>query len=369
MNNNNALEEKERATQSSRRKYISSMLAVTGALALAGCTSDDTEQPELVTDETDEQAGGSTETTTGQGGEQTETSTDGSDESTETAEETGPETAQAALGDVVEGDRLALVAYDVERTTEMGEFVTADAGNEFIVVDIAAKNKSENEYISFSSFLQTTLRDSESYEYDQTITGSDNALSSGELVPGEVTRGVVVFEIPEGSSGLSLRVDFDESIFDYDGAQIDLESEGSGRTLTQDIQIEVYQIGDTLEHQDTRFTPNEVTTSMGDDYTSPDSGNEFLVVDITVENTSSEELSVSTLLQMALKDNQGRTYNTSIEALVTLDRGFSQGQPIPPNSERRGEIAFEVEQGLSPLYLMMDFDFFTEGDKSFFQLR
>ena len=358
MEDKNGRQESNRATPSSRRTYISSILAVTVSLPLAGCTSDDVEEPELVTDET-----------AGQGGGPAETTTDSSDEDTETAEETGPETAQAAVGDVVEGDRLALVVYDIERTTEIGEFVTADAGNEFIVVDLAAKNKSENEYISFSSFLQTSLRDSESYEYDQTITGSDNALSSGELVPGEVTRGVIVFEVPEGSSGLTLRVDFDESIFDYDGAEIDLESEESGRTLTQELHVDVYQIGDTLEHQDMRFTPNEVRTSMGDDYTSPDSGNEFVVVDITVENTSNEELSVSTLLQMALKDNQGRTYGTSIAALATLDRGFSQGQPIAPNSERRGEIAFEVEQGLSPLYLMMDFDFFTEGDKSFFQLR
>ncbi|KTG30366.1 DUF4352 domain-containing protein, partial [Haloferax profundi] len=236
-------------------------------------------------------------------------------------------------------------------------------------IEIAAKNKDPEEFISFRSFFQVSLRDSESYEYSQTFRGTGRRLSSGELAPGEVTRGDIVFEVPQEASGLSLHVDMDESLFSYGGAIIDLESEGSGRTLMQDLNVDVYGVGDTLEFEDIRFTPNEVRTSMGSGYREPDSGNEFLVVNITVENNSSEELSVSTLLQMDLKDEMGYTYSTSVSGTSSLDRRFSQGQPIAPNSKKRGEIAFEVEQGLSPVYLMMDFEIFDEGDKTFFQLR
>jgi hypothetical protein len=108
---------------------------------------------------------------------------------------------------------------------------------------------------------------------------------------------------------------------------------------------------------------------MGGDYFTPESGNEFVVLDITVANTGSEELTVSTLLQLSLKSDTGRSYDTSLIGSSVLDREFSQGRPIQPGSQRRGEIAFEAPRGLAPLYLVMDFDYFAEGDRSFFELR
>lgn len=347
-----------------RRKYLTTFVSIGGGLALAGCSSsDDGNEPEQVDN-------GSDGNDMGDSGSGDGSSSDGdSQETDEPTEEQEPSTAEAAIGDIIEGDRLALVAYNVERTTEIGPYSEADDGNEFVVIEIGAKNKDPEEFISFSSFFQISLRDSESYEYSQTIRGTGRRLSSGELAPGEVTRGDIVFEVPQEASGLSLHVDMDESLFSYGGAIIDLESEGSGRTLMQDLKVDVYGVGDTLEFEDTRFTPNELRTSMGSEYLEPDSGNEFVIIDITVENNNSEELSVSTLLQMDLKDEMGYTYSTSISGTSSLDRGFSQGQPIAANSERRGEIAFEVEQGISPLYLMMDFAILEEGDKAFFQLR
>lgn len=347
-----------------RRNYLTTLVSITGGVSLAGCSSsDDVNEPEQV-DSGSDGGGGSDGNSGGESG-----SNGDSQAVEEPTEESTPTTAEVALGDIIEGDRLALVAYNAERTTEIGSFSQADDGNEFVVIEMAAKNKDSTEFISFSSFFQVTLRDSESYEYNQSITGTENRLSSGELAPGEVTRGNIVFEVPQDASGLSLHVDMDESLFSYGGAIIDIESEGSGRTLKQDLKTEVYDVGDTLEFGDTRFTPNEVRTSMGKDFFTPDSGNEFVVIDITVENNSDDELSVSILLQMDLKDDLGYTYSTSLSGTSSLDRGFSQGQPIAPNSKRRGEIAFEVEQGLSPLYLMMDFEIFREGDKAFFQLR
>ncbi|MBX0285862.1 DUF4352 domain-containing protein [Haloarcula salinisoli] len=338
----------------SRRGYLHTLAGLTGAGALAGCSSDDVDPPEQVDDESDEDAS-PTATDTASGGGTPEQSTGG--------------TAGAALGDVIEGDRLALVAYSAERTTTVGEYSEADDGNEFVVVDMAAKNKADSEYINFSSFLQLTVRDSESYEYDQSFILSDAELDSGELAPGEVTRGIVAFEVPREASGLTLTVDLDDSLFSYDSATVDLDRQGSGRTLTQDLAVPVYDLGDTVAYEDTELTVNSVWTSMGSDYFTPDAGNEFVVIDITVANTGSEELTVSTLLQLSLKSEAGRSYDTSFVGSSVLDREFSQGTPIQPDSKRRGEIAFEAPRGLSPLYLVMDFDYLAEGDRTFFELR
>lgn len=345
----------------SRRRYLAAFSGLVGSVALSGCSSDDVDAPEDVSDSDDE----ATEPTA----TPDEPSSATPAESSANTDDTVQGTVDAALGDVIEGDRLSLVVYAIERTTTIGEYTEADAGQEFVIVDMAAKNRASSEYIRFSSFLQLTLRDDESYEYDQTLTTAENALDSGELVPGEVTRGVVVFEVPEGTAGLSLEIDLDESAFSYQGATIDLETRGSGRTLTQDLDVPVYDPGDTIEYEQTRLTVNSVRTSIGSEYITPDSGNEFVVIDITVENTGSDELNVSTLLQLALKDDAGRTYDTSLTASSTLDRQFSQSAPIQPGRQRRGEIAFEAPQGRTPLYLVMDFEIFTEGDKTFVSLR
>lgn len=343
------------AAARSRRRYLNTLVGLVGGVALAGCSSDDVEAPEQVEeDETDEPDAAATETTA---------ATD------QPPEQSAGGTADAAIGDIIEGDRLALVAYSVERTTTLGEYTEADTGNEFVVVDMAAKNKHDSEYISFSSFLQITIQDSESYEYDQSFVFADGELDSGELAPGEVTRGIVAFEVPEDATGLSLHVDLDESLFSYDRAVVDLGEQGSGRTLTQDLAVPVYDIGDTVAYDDTELTVNSLRTSMGSGYFTPETGNEYLVLDITVANTGDDELTVSTFLQLSLKSGSGRSYDTSFGGSSTLDREFSQSSPIAPGGQRRGEIAFEAPQGLSPLYLVMDFDYFAEGDRTFFELR
>jgi len=353
MNNGDRRHGPTPTDERSRRRYLTALATLAGGVALAGCSSDDVDPPEEV-DDGDETDGSAT-------------GTPGTD--TATSGQSIGGTADAALGDIIEGNRLALVAYGAERTTTVGEYTEADTGNEFVVVDLAAKNKHESEFISFSTFLQLTVRDNESYEYDQSFTLTDGALDSGELAPGEVTRGTVAFEVPDDAAGLSLHVDLDESVFSYDGAVIDLGAQGSGRTLTQDLAVPVYDVGNTISYQDTRLTVNSIRTSMGSDYFTPDAGNEFVVLDITVENTGDAELTVSTSLQMALKDDTGRSYDTSFGASSTLDREFSQSSPIQPGSQRRGEIAFEAPRGRSPLYLVMDFDYFAEGDRTFFELR
>lgn len=358
-----AANDKQASLRSSRRNYLVAVAGSIGSVALAGCSSDDVDRPEQGSDTP-------SEADVSDGGETSDGSpTESSQEPAETPDQSQSRTADAALGDVIEGDQLALAAYDVERTTEVGAFFTADEGNEFVVVELAVKNKASDEFINFSSFLQVTVRDSASTEYDQTITGSENALEGGELAPGEVTRGALVFEVPKDASGLTLHVDLDESLFENDGVAIDLDAQGSGRTLTHDLQVAVQEVGDTLDYQHTHFTVNNVRTSMEEGFASPDEGNEFVIVDITVENTGEYDLTVSTLLQMDLKDAKGRTYSTSLTAMSTLDRSFSEGEPIAPGGQRRGEVAFEAKQELSPLYLVMDFDVFAEGDKSFVRLR
>ncbi len=267
---------------------------------------------------------------------------------------------------------MSLVVESFERGVSLGEFTEPDSGNEFVEVQMALKNTS-SEYTEVSNLLQTRLRDDEDYQYDQTFgMGETPALDGGQFAPGEVGRGAVPFEIPTDASGLELVFDFDVSLFGgIDRATIDLETEADQvHQLEQTLQVEVYSPGDTVEYGDVQTAVNEFRTesSLGE-FAQPDEGNEFVVVDISITNNTGEEQRFSTILQMMVKDGDGYTYQEDLTATSQLDRGFDEGTPLSDGETRRGELAYEVQTGRSPLYWAFEFSVFASGNKTFWQLR
>ncbi|WP_254271086.1 DUF4352 domain-containing protein [Haloarcula marina] len=303
--------------------------------------------------------------------EETSTATE---EGTETAtQESEPATAEAIIGEVVEGERLSMVVRNVSRTTEIGEFQQADPGNTFVVIRLAVKNTTSDRFADFSGFLQTTLSDNEDFNYDPTLAVTGSSFQNGQLAPGEVSRGDVVFEVPKESSGLRLLFDFEVFSFtNFEQVFIDLSQEDSPiDDLTQNLQVQIYGIGDAIEFQGTTTTVNgvEYSTQVGGEFgANAEDGNTFAIIDISVTNETGEEQSVSTLLQMGAKDDQGFNYSQSLSATSQLDRDFSQGSPIPDGESRRGRIAYEVPQS-GKLYWTFEFSVFADGDKTFWQLR
>ncbi|WP_254862261.1 DUF4352 domain-containing protein [Halovivax gelatinilyticus] len=275
------------------------------------------------------------------------------------------------VGELIEGDALQLVVEDVSTTRELDEFTEADAGNEFLVVRLAYKNISD-EFHSVSGWLSTRVRDAEAYIYDQSLFGTGESLNDGEIAPGEVERGDVVYEVPEDASEFVLKFDFERGLFEeLERATIDLEAESDDpHVLEQELGVEVYEIGDSVEHEGTTVTVNEIATETQlDDFTEAEDGFEYLIVDITVGNETGEEHRVSTILQMQLKDQSGLSYGEDFGASTALDRAFDEGSPIADGDERRGQITYEIEDGLEPLYWVFEFALFADGDKTFWQLR
>lgn len=279
---------------------------------------------------------------------------------------------EGRIGDLVEGEDVHLVVESAERTSEINEFVEADEGNVLVVVALAYKNVSDD-FHSVSGFLQTRVRDDENYTYDQSLFGTGQALNDGQIAPGEVERGDVVYEIPEEAGGLVLEFDFQlGGLFgDLERATIDLEAAADEfHDLEQDLAIEVHEIGTSIEYEGTTVTVNgsDTATSLGD-FAEAEEGNEFVIVDLTVGNDTGEEQYVSTILQMQLKDGNGYSYSEDLGATVALDRAFDQGSPIADGDQRRGQLAYEVEEGTAPLYWVFEFALFAEGDKTFWQVR
>lgn len=332
-------------------------LAATGVFAtgvVAGCTDESGDG----NDGSDGSGDG------GDGGDSTPTATASPTE--------GSQTATVPVGEVVDGDRMSMVVRGVTTQNSLGEFQEADSGNTFVIVQLVVKNTTSSDFISFSGFLQTQVKDSENYTYSQSIVGTGRTFQGGQLAPGEVSRGNLVYEVPEDAEGLTLQFDFQAfSFFNFERVTVDLSEQASSNAdLSQSLNVEVHSVGDEVSYDDIAVSVNgiEFESSLGS-FAQAEEGNEFAIVDITTTNDTNEEKSISTLLQMKMKDGTGSSYDLSLSALTSLNQPYNESQPLASGESRRGKVPFEVPQGVSPLYWIFEFNVWVDGDKTFWNVR
>lgn len=343
-----------------RRHFVNAVGGLLTTFGLAGCTGGDGNGG-------GDGAGGSTPV-------DTPTVTDEPTEAPTETESPTPESRESSVvvGEVVEGDRMSMVVRSVEQTDQIGDFQEPDSGNVFNVVRLVVKNTTQNEFINFSGFLQTTLKDDENYNYSQTFAATGQTFQGGSLAPGEVSRGDLVYETPEDATGLTLQFDFQAfALFVFDRVVIDLASEaGNLGDLTQNLQVDIHSPGDEISYGDTAVLLNSVefTDRIGD-YAEAEEGNEFAVVNITTTNDSDEEKQISTLLQMLVKDDRGNSYGFSLSGTSGLDRAYDETTPLASGESRRGEMAYEVPADASDLYWIFEFTLWNDGDKTFWSLK
>ncbi len=85
------------------------------------------------------------------------------------------------------------------------------------------------------------------------------------------------------------------------------------------------------------ITVNGVKTNAGDPFSMPAAGNTFLVVDVTVKNTSTHYQDMLSGIQLVLKDGAGQQYRESITDFATPPDG-----PIKFGTFLRGQLAYEI---------------------------
>lgn len=336
-----------------RRRCVLATASAAGASGLAGCGETDTD------DGAD--AGGD-------GSGEPDEEGDGAPAETDEVEET-TETAAAVVGELVEGEGMEMVVRAVERTRQIGEFQEADSGNTFVVLRMAIKNTSDG-FADFSSHFQATVQNPDGVAYEASFNVTDHPLQSGLLASGEVTRGDLVFEVPEDDTELTLVMDLSSfDLFSFSRVEVDLTEEADAiDDVEQSLDVEVDSLGETTTHGDVSVTLHDVRreTELGE-FTQAEEGHEYVIPDIEVENGTDEELRVSTLLQMALKTETGLSYSVSVDS-GQLDQQFSEQQPIAPGQNRRGELAYEVEEDSGQLFWAFNFLEFTNKTKAFWEL-
>ncbi len=110
-----------------------------------------------------------------------------------------------------------------------------------------------------------------------------------------------------------------------------------------------YSVGDTVQLKDYKVTVNGVRTVTQDNtgYIKAEEGKEFFLVDCTVENTSSKDQTVSSIMMFKIVDKDGRSYD---QALFTDGNGQLDGT-VGSGRKITGEYCVQVPQGQTGLEL------------------
>jgi|SRR5580765_3126394 len=129
-------------------------------------------------------------------------------------------------------------------------------------------------------------------------------------------------------------------------------------STTNSTNAQHFKVGDTVKvGTDWQAVVNSAKTDSGGQYSALKSGDVYLVVDISLTNLSSQEQTVSSLIDFTLQDSTGQKYNESIDpnAGASLDGKVAAGSPL------RGVIAFEVPSAQKSYQLHYSPDIVSSG--------
>jgi hypothetical protein len=92
----------------------------------------------------------------------------------------------------------------------------------------------------------------------------------------------------------------------------------------------------------------------------PDLGNKFIAIDIVIVNLDSSAVSISSLMQITLRDGAGSLYNINYLATEMLKGGTLDGE-LSPGERVRGRLGFQVPEDVTGLQLIFDANIFGVG--------
>ena len=110
------------------------------------------------------------------------------------------------IGDTAKTGDFEVTVYGVKNPqTTTNQFDKPAAGNRYVSVDVQIANKGSRQE-TFSSLIGFHLVDSANRQYDLKITTVEPKAPEGQIPAGGAIRGLAVFEVPDGTTGMRLRV-------------------------------------------------------------------------------------------------------------------------------------------------------------------
>lgn len=124
---------------------------------------------------------------------------------------------------------------------------------------------------------------------------------------------------------------------------------------------QTFKIGDQIKMGDSIVTLNKVEYSQGGQYSKPTEGNEWVNLNVTIENTGSSQQYVTTLGQMFIRDGDKNSYQVSITNKAMENPGFGLDGQVIAKSKRTGWVGFEILKGATGLQFQYNDSIFGGG--------
>lgn len=104
---------------------------------------------------------------------------------------------------------------------------------------------------------------------------------------------------------------------------------------------EIYAVGEVVHLEDMDVTVNQVTTSQGEGFIVPEEGKVFVIIEVTVHNTSEDEISYN-VFNSGIQNAQGQV-ETPISTLYDPGNRFNSGKLVA-NGTVTGNIVVEAAE-------------------------
>ncbi|MGB0384160.1 MAG: DUF4352 domain-containing protein [Ardenticatenaceae bacterium] len=121
-----------------------------------------------------------------------------------------------------------------------------------------------------------------------------------------------------------------------------------------------YQVGDVISIDDIALVILGWNSPKGDDFNKPKEGNKFLAVEVLIVNQGDAPTSISSLLQMKLKDETGQNYNVDLLASTAAGSSAPDGE-LSAGERLRGMVGFQLPQDVTGLTFVFDPSVFGTG--------
>ncbi len=111
----------------------------------------------------------------------------------------------------------------------------------------------------------------------------------------------------------------------------------TGQT-TQPQTATTYKVGDQIQSGDYVVSVNAVRKSSGSGFVKPKEGSAYVIPNVTIQNNSKDKTTISSLLQMYVKDDEGNKYDPALTSDATgkVDGELLAGEKV------KGDVGFEI---------------------------
>jgi len=121
-----------------------------------------------------------------------------------------------------------------------------------------------------------------------------------------------------------------------------------------------YKVGDKVKMGDVILTVNKMEKSQGGQFTKPSEGNEWINLNMTIENTGSKQEYVTTIGQMYVVDKDGNQYQIAVTNKAMENINNSLDGAVVAKAKKTGWVGFEVPKTATGLTFRYNASFWND---------